>query len=112
MKKKSSFVTAILIAALLAGALLLLYPTVSDYWNSFHQSRAIASYAEQVADLDDNMYDQIWADARAYNKTLDNSTSRFVMTEEQKKIYEALCTVHKTGTRSGADLPARSIAAL
>ena len=27
MKKKSSFVTAILIAALLAGALLLLYPT-------------------------------------------------------------------------------------
>ena len=53
MKKKSSFVTAILIAALLAGALLLLYPTVSDYWNSFHQSRAIASYAEQVADLDD-----------------------------------------------------------
>ena len=54
MKKKSSFVTAILIAALLAGALLLLYPTVSDYWNSFHQSRAIASYAEQVADLDDN----------------------------------------------------------
>ena len=76
MKKKSSFVTAILIAALLAGALLLLYPTVSDYWNSFHQSRAIASYAEQVADLDDNTYDQIWADARAYNETLDNSTSR------------------------------------
>ena len=48
MKKKSSFVTAILIAALLAGALLLLYPTVSDYWNSFHQSRAIASYAEST----------------------------------------------------------------
>ena len=86
MKKKSSCVTAILIAALLAGALLLLYPTISDYWNSLHQSRAIASYAEQVADLDDNLYDQIWADARAYNKTLDNSTSRFVMTEEQKDI--------------------------
>lgn len=59
MKKKSSFVTAILIAALLAGALLLLYPTISDYWNSLHQSRAIASYAEQVADLDDNMYEQL-----------------------------------------------------
>ena len=105
MKKKSSFVTAILIAALLAGALLLLYPTVSDYWNSFHQSRAIASYAEQVADLDDNTYDQIWADARAYNETLDNSTSRFVMTEEQKKIYDALLNIADNGVMGYIEIP-------
>lgn len=105
MRKKSSFVTAILIAALLAGALLLLYPTVSDYWNSFHQSRAIASYAEQVADLDDNTYDQIWADARAYNETLDNSTSRFVMTEEQKKIYEALLNIADNGVMGYIEIP-------
>ena len=105
MKKKSSFVTAILIAALLAGALLLLYPTVSDYWNSFHQSRAIASYAEQVSDLDDNTYDQIWADARAYNETLDNSTSRFVMTEEQKKIYEALLNIADNGVMGYIEIP-------
>lgn len=104
-EKKSSFVTAILIAALLAGALLLLYPTVSDYWNSFHQSRAIASYAEQVADLDDNTYDQIWADARAYNETLDNSTSRFVMTEEQKKIYEALLNIADNGVMGYIEIP-------
>ena len=105
MKKKSSFVTAILIAALLAGALLLLYPTVSDYWNSFHQSRAIASYAEQVADLDDNTYDQIWADARAYNETLDNSTRRFVLTEEQKKIYEALLNIADNGVMGYIEIP-------
>lgn len=105
MKKKSSFVTAILIAALLAGALLLLYPTVSDYWNSFHQSRAIASYAEQVADLDDNAYDKIWADARAYNETLDNSTSRFVMTEEQKEVYEALLNIADNGVMGYIEIP-------
>ena len=105
MKKKSSFVTAILIAALLAGALLLLYPTVSDYWNSFHQSRAIASYAEQVADLGDTTYDQIWADARAYNETLDNSTSRFVMTEEQKELYEALLNIADNGVMGYIEIP-------
>ena len=105
MKKKSSFVTAILIAALLAGALLLLYPTVSDYWNSFHQSRAIASYAEQVADLDNNTYDQIWAEARAYNETLDNSTIRFVMTEEQRDIYEALLNVADNGVMGYIEIP-------
>ena len=46
MKKKTgSPITLLLILILLAGVSLLLYPTVSDYWNSFHQSRAIASYA-------------------------------------------------------------------
>lgn len=105
MKKKSSFVTAILIAALLAGALLLLYPTVSDYWNSFHQSRAIASYAEQVADLDDNMYEQLWADARAYNETLGSSTSRFVMTDEQKKVYDALLNIAGNGVMGYIEIP-------
>ena len=105
MKKKSSFVTAILIAALLAGALLLLYPTVSDYWNSLHQSRAIASYAEQVADLDDNMYEQLWADARAYNETLGSSTSRFVMTDEQKKVYDALLNIAGNGVMGYIEIP-------
>lgn len=105
MKKKSSFVTGILIAALLAGALLLLYPTISDYWNSLHQSRAIASYAEQVADLDDNMYEQLWADARAYNETLGSSTSRFVMTDEQKKVYDALLNIAGNGVMGYIEIP-------
>ena len=26
--------------------------TVSDYWNSLHQSRAIATYAQAVAEVD------------------------------------------------------------
>ena len=58
--KKGTLSTVILILVFLAGLALLLYPTVSDYWNSFHSSRAIASYAEQVANLDDGRYDEIW----------------------------------------------------
>lgn len=105
MKKKSSFVTVILIAAFLTGVLLLLYPTISDYWNSFHQSRAIASYAEQVADLDNNAYDQLWEDARTYNKTLGDSMSRFVMTEEQKKAYDALLNIADNGVMGYIEIP-------
>ena len=97
MNKKSSFVTVILIAAFLIGALLLLYPTISDFWNSFHQSRAIASYAEQVADLDENAYDRLWEDARIYNKTLGDRMNRFVMGEEQKKAYAALLNIADNG---------------
>ena len=52
MKKYLS--TIILILVFVTGLSLLLYPTVSDYWNSFHQSRAIATYAGEVAALDDD----------------------------------------------------------
>ena len=31
--------TIVLVILLLIGLSLLLYPTVSDYWNSFHQTR-------------------------------------------------------------------------
>ena len=50
MKKHLS--TIILILIFLVGLSLVLYPTVADYWNSLHQSRAIATYAEEVAHID------------------------------------------------------------
>ena len=62
--------TIVLLFILFIGLSLLLYPTASDYWNSFHQTRAIATYAENVANLDNNQYDQLWEDARAYNQAL------------------------------------------
>mgnify|MGYP001511610338 FL=1 len=56
-KKKGNFTTLLLILVLLAGLSLLLYPSVSDYWNSFHKTRAIATYAEEVANLNQDQYD-------------------------------------------------------
>ena len=83
-KKTSNLITIILILILLAGLSLLLYPTVSDYWNSFHQSRAIASYAEQVAEIDSDTYEQLLADAQAYNRSLIGKVGRYDMTDEEK----------------------------
>ena len=60
-KRKGSFITLFLVLILLAGLSLLLYPSASDYWNSIHQTRAIATYAEDVANLNQNQYDEIWA---------------------------------------------------
>lgn len=68
MKKHLS--TILLVIVLVEGLSLLLYPTVSDYWNSFHQSKAIISYTENVTEMNDVSYDHIWAAARAYNETL------------------------------------------
>jgi sortase A len=60
MKKKLSNV--ILIMVFVIGLSLLLYPTVSDYWNSFHQTKAIANYSEAVAKIDDSHYKEMWKD--------------------------------------------------
>ena len=88
--KKRDFSTVILILVFLVGLSLLLYPSVSDYWNSFHQSRAIATYAEQVANIDNDIYARLWEDARAYNQTLVGKENRVQSTEEERETYESL----------------------
>ena len=57
MKKHLS--TILLLGVMAVGLTLLLYPSVSDYWNSFHQSRAIASYSESVAMMTQADYDRM-----------------------------------------------------
>ena len=51
MKKNRS--TIILILIFLVGLSVMLYPTVSDYVNQRHQSRALASYDETVNEMSD-----------------------------------------------------------
>ena len=95
--KKRDFSTVILILVFLVGLSLLLYPSVSDYWNSFHQSRAIATYAEQVANIDNDIYARPWEDARAYNQTLVGKENRFQITDEERETYESLLNVGGNG---------------
>lgn len=68
--KKSTVSTIILVVLLLVGLSVMLYPTVSDWWNSKVQSRAIAAYSEAVDQIDDNTYEEMLEQARAYNRKL------------------------------------------
>lgn len=94
---KKNIVNLILIVSFLAGLSLLLYPTVSDYWNRLHQSRAVASYAGEVAQLADNDYGAYLEEARRYNMQLDRSMNRFNLTEEETKTYENLLNIAGNG---------------
>ena len=104
-KKKGNLITIVLVLILLVGLSLLLYPTVSDYWNSFHQSRAIATYAEQVAGIDDDAYEQLWEDATAYNRTLVGNSDRYVLTDEERETYESLLNVSGNGVIGYIEIP-------
>ena len=97
--------TIVLLFILLIGLSLLLYPTVSDYWNSFHQTRAIATYAENVAALDNASYDAIWDAARQYNRNLCSRSNSFLLSEEQKAEYESLLDISGQGVMGYIEIP-------
>ena len=97
--------TIVLVILLLIGLSLLLYPTVSDYWNSFHQTRAIATYAENVAALDNASYDAIWDAARQYNRNLCGRSNSFLLSEEQKAEYESLLDISGQGVMGYIEIP-------
>ena len=97
--------TIVLVILLLIGLSLLLYPTVSDYWNSFHQTRAIATYAENVAALDNASYDAIWDAARQYNRNLCSRSNSFLLSEEQKAEYESLLDISGQGVMGYIEIP-------
>ena len=59
--------TIIVSLMMIVGIGLLVYPSLADYWNSFHQTRAIMSYTEDVAKMDRSELDAIIASAKEYN---------------------------------------------
>jgi len=107
--KKTSFSTLILILMLVIGLSLLLYPSFSDYWNSFTQSRAIATYSEQVAALDTEQYDHIWKAAFAYNASLIGRPNAYLLSEEQEEEYKQLLDVSGRGIMGYIDIPSISV---
>lgn len=98
--------TFFLILIFFAGLSLLLYPSFSDYWNSFHQSRAIASYAEEVANLDEEQYTELWDHAWQYNESLLDRGNVFILNDDQKLQYEQLLNVGGNGVMGYVEIPA------
>ena len=105
-KAKANRITLILlVVVLLAGLSLLLYPTVADWWNSRHQSQAIASYVDTVTELDEDRYEELLAEARAYNELLLQDENRFLPDEEDLEYYNSLLNVSGSGIMGYVEIP-------
>lgn len=103
MKKHLS--TYLLILLFLAGVSLLLYPTVSNYWNTMHASAAVTAYAQQVQGLDERQYDAILSAARDYNRSLVNRENSYVLSPDQQTQYESLLDLDGTGVMGYIEIP-------
>ena len=104
-RKTNNYITGLLVIVLLAGLSLLLYPSLSDYWNSLHQTKAITGYAEDVAKLNEKQYDRIWADAKAYNRKLQKKQGIRELSEAEKREYERQLDVSGLGVMGYIEIP-------
>lgn len=102
MKKHKS--TVILIVVFLIGMSLLLYPSVANYWNSFHATRAIAGYSEEVANMDEETYKQTWDAAVAYNQTSFDREDLYHLSDEETSQYNSLLNVGGTGIMGSIEI--------
>ena len=97
--------TIILLIVLIAGLSLLLYPSFSDWWNSMHQSRAVASYVEQVANIDEEQYAHLWEAAWNYNESLVDRPNTYTLDEAQKAEYDQILDIGGLGIMGYIEVP-------
>ena len=89
--------TIILVGIMMAGIGLLAYPSLADYWNSFHQSRAVMTYAEHVADMQTDEYERFLNSAREYNSALAETGIKWGLTDEEKAAYNEELNIDGSG---------------
>ena len=102
---RKHLLTILMAAGLVVGAGLLAYPTIANYWNSFHQTQAIMSYTEAVSTMSAEDYEKILDQAKAYNKRLGQTGIRWTLTEEQKKEYERMLAIDGSGVMGYISIP-------
>lgn len=109
-KRKSSFTMLIFVVVFLIGLSLVLYPSVSNYWNSLHSTKAIATYAQDVADISEEKYKKIWQDALDYNQHKPQNTDEYALTDSERANYENLLNVSDNGVMAYIEIPVLSVA--
>ena len=107
MRKHAS--TMILILILVVGLSLMLYPSLSNWWNEAHQSRAIAAYSQEVSKLDENRYDELWQQAWEYNRSLVGRENAYLLDDSQKAEYERLLDVSGMGIMGYIEIPSINV---
>lgn len=103
MRKHISTIIAGII--FLTGLSLLLYPTISNFWNSKHQTQAVADYSKQIEKMDDQEKEQALAAAEKYNQTLITNGGRFTPSEEEDTLYDSLLDANGTGMMGYITIP-------
>ena len=89
MRKKIIISIAVALFVLIDAAVLL-YPTVSSYFNSRSQSKVVAEYFDDASGIKSEAMAALLEAARQYNQTLHRKPNRFVPTPGETAQYNQL----------------------
>lgn len=107
---KKHIYTIVLVLIFLIGLSLVLYPTVSNWWNQSRSSKVISDYSELVANLEKDEYEQLWADALAYNQSRAGATNPYLLSPEQKETYHKVLNLGGKGVMGYIEIPSIGVA--
>ena len=102
---RKNLVTIILVGIMLVGTGLIAYPSFSDYWNSFTQSRIVMEYADNIANMDREEYKRIISSAEQYNTELRSKSDRWAMTADEETAYNAELNIDGKGNMGYITIP-------
>ncbi|MCD8158701.1 MAG: class C sortase [Clostridiales bacterium] len=91
------------------GAFLLIYPSASDYYNSFRQSMAIAVYDEEAMKLSEEEKQAVIDEAREWNKYLNTLVDRWVLSDSDMERYMSILDITGTGIMGYVNIPVANI---
>ena len=102
---KKNILTILIFVVLISGLSLLLYPMMSDYFNSVSRAKDISEYAESVAEIDKEKYKKIWDNAVEYNTRLAKKPAHWKLSEKETKDYESQLDIAGRGIMSYVEIP-------
>ena len=102
---RKNLITIVLVSVMIVGLGLILYPSFSDYWNSFTQSRIIMEYADNIANMNTEEYKRIISSAKQYNDELRSKSNRWSMTESDLNAYMAELNIDGKGSIGYISIP-------
>lgn len=94
---KKNIVNVILLTAILTGAGLIAYPSVSNWYNSYRHSIAVMGYAENVAALDPELVQDTWNSAIQYNEEVRKTGNDWTPGPEKLEQYMKELNLDDTG---------------
>lgn len=100
--KKSNIILYILI---FVGLSVMLYPSVSNLWNSKHISKAIATYEEKVNGVDEEECQRLIDEAQSYNKNLSKNFIIHNLSDEELQKYNSILDITGTGIMGYIEIP-------
>lgn len=102
--KKSSISTILLVIIFLVGLSVMLYPAISDWWNSRIQGKVVAQYQKAVTELKEGEEEKLLERAREYNRKL-ASLFNPIINYDQVEGYDDILDISGTGVMGVINIP-------